>query len=207
MYAFGYLFIFAGMLVMRQVVAGRVQETPADLKALATAFLAADTAAMGDVLSARGTNVEVEGGSYGEVATTELPSTSTTQLDDIPANQTLARRVVELGNSARGYRLGAVGPTYYDCSGLIWRAAKDLGIYTGSRFTTSSFNGVAQGWVTKVTNPKPGDIVLWPTHHIGVLLGDDVLYSARSTAKGIGKSSVSGDSGYFRSQPEYWRVK
>lgn len=41
---------------------------------------------------------------------------------------------------------------------------------------------------------------------MGVYVAEDKMYSARSPAKGIGYSSISGDSGYFGSQPTYWRA-
>lgn len=195
--AVGYLLLGLGAVLARQVAVGRAMETPGDIRDLAVALLSADTGSMQEVFSRRGENVSVE--DSGEVASVES-STET------PGSTELSRKVVSLGQNSRGYALGAEGPTYYDCSGLVWRAAKSLGIYNGPRFTTSNFKSIAKGWAHKVGTPKPGDIVLWPTHHMGVYVGNNKMYSARSPSKGVGYSSISGDSGYFGSQPEYWRV-
>lgn len=203
MSTFGLFFILAGVLLARQVVVGRAKETPGDIRDLTLAFLNADTEAMKAVLTARGENAPVTPSS--EVATDD-GVTGAVQGPPLPGNNIVAQKAIQLGNAASGYRLGATGPTFYDCSGLIWKAATLVGAYDGVRFTTSSFRAIGPSWCTQVTIPNVGDIVLWPSHHMGVMTGPDQMYSARSPSKGIGTSSISGDSGYFGSQPEYWRV-
>lgn len=204
---FGLAFALVGVMLIRQVVVGRVHETPADFRDMTVALLNGDTAAVKDVLAARGSNV-ADGSSLdmsAEVASSN-GDPSVTVSGGSPSGQKYAARVIELGNAAKGYVLGAAGPTYYDCSGLLWRAAYDLKLYKGGRFTTSTFTRIASSWCTKVTTPAVGDIILWPGHHMGVMIGNDSMYSARSPSKGIGKSTVSGDADYFGSQPEYWRI-
>jgi pimeloyl-ACP methyl ester carboxylesterase len=105
-----------------------------------------------------------------------------------------------------GYVWGATGPDSYDCSGLVWAAAKDIGVYSGNRFTTSTFRSVASGWATETNSPAVGDIVVWPGKHMGIVAGSDRYYSARSTKKGIGYATLTGDNNYFGISPEYWRV-
>lgn len=200
MNAFGYAFLLMGVLLIRQVVTGRVMETPTDARDLALALLNADTAGVSAVLSRRGENVTV---SSSEVATGDTVTVPTPQSQ---RGGDLIAEMQRLGSAASGYRLGSNGPEYYDCSSLVWRAAKNLGIYNGPRFTTSIFSTIAKGWAYRVPSPAAGDIVLWPGKHMGVYLGNDKMYSARSRTKGIGTSTVSGDSGYFGSQPSYWRI-
>lgn len=115
-------------------------------------------------------------------------------------------KVVALGEAAKGYVWGATGPEYYDCSGLIWRALYDLGYYKGQRFTTSSFEGIASTFAEGSDGSVYGDIVLWPTRHIGIVIGGDKMYSARSTTKGIGYSSIAGDTSVL-GQPKFYRLK
>lgn len=196
----GYILIFVGALLVRQVVTGRAQDTPADLMNLATAFFSGDVEGMKTVLAQRGENVDVDSSS-GEVATGG-ESTST------PSGMTgFAQAVMDHGSKAsNGYVLGATGPNSYDCSGLIWRTAKDMGIFTGARFTTHNFAKIRKPWV-QVSSPVAGDVVLWTGKHMGVSLGGDSMYSARSAKKGIGTSSVSGDSAYFGVSPTYWRLQ
>lgn len=203
MSTFGILFLLGGALLLRQVVVGRAQETPSDIRDLALAFLNADTKGMKEVLSARGTNVAV--GTVSEVAGTVPTATPSDFSSDRGGKY--AAEMVKLGNAASGYRLGATGPTYYDCSGLNWRAARNIGVYKGGRFTTSTFRSIASSWCAQVETPEVGDIVLWEGDHSGVYVGNDTLYSARSVSKGIGQSSISGDSSYFGRSPTYWRIK
>jgi cell wall-associated NlpC family hydrolase len=207
--AFGYLFLLGGVLLIRQVVVGRVDDIPDDARDLFNALLAGDSTAVGEVMKRRGENVTVAGSTGSTVAASyESPTGETV----IPATVTPAKtdvlvECVRLGNAATGYVLSATGPDYYDCSGLVWRAARNVGVYKGGRFTTSSFEDIAGGWCQKVSTPAIGDIVLWEGDHMGMLMAPNTLYSARSPSKGIGQSTVSGDSSYFGRQPTYWRVK
>jgi hypothetical protein len=201
---FGYLFILAGAFLIRQTVVGRAKEIPTDARDSFTALLSADWSEFGSVLARRGENVSVESvTSSGTDSTGTLDPTAT--MGSILGG-TYAGEVVKLGKAAKGYVIGGTGPTYYDCSGLLWKAAYKLGIYKGGRFTTRSFTGIARGWCTKVEGePAIGDIVLWEGKHMGVCTGEDAMFSARSPSKGIGYSTISGDSSYFGSQPSYWR--
>lgn len=112
-----------------------------------------------------------------------------------------AAEVVQLGDKASGYVLGGTGPDTFDCSGLLWRAAVNLGIYKGVRFTSATFalQARAHRFAYRVKgHPQAGDILLWPTHHMAISLGGDKDYAARSPSKGVGPGSYSGDVGYFR---------
>lgn len=182
-------------MLFRQVAIGRAQETPQDLRDVFLALINGDVEQAKTVLSQRGSNVDASAGG-GLVAS----DTS------VGASTPLVAEVEKLGNAARGYKLGATGPEYYDCSGLIWRACKNLGLYTGVRFTTHSFVIQSRGWCEPIKTPSVGDIVLWQSRHMGVCVGNDRMYSARSVNKGIGESSISGDSSYFGHEPKYFRV-
>lgn len=195
--AVGYVFLGVGALLLRQVVVGRVAETPADLKDLFVALVNGDPAAARQVTQLRGENV-------GSALDSNVASTVGGVISPLPTS--LLNECERLGTAAKGYVLGATGPTYYDCSGLVWRAMKNLGIYTGVRFVTANFEHIAPKFATKVGQPLAGDIVIWPGKHMGIATGGDGMYSARSTAKGIGNSTISGDAGYFGSQPHYWRL-
>lgn len=199
--AAAYVFLLVGIYLLRQVAVGRVKNLPEDTKDASIALLNGDVAEVQNVFSRRGTNVDTSS------ITDAVASSSPEGFGDVstPNNEVVAK-VMQLGAAARGYRRGDTGPAYYDCSGLVWKAVKDLGVYHGSRFTTSSFHSIAKSWTTKTDKPVAGDIVLWPTHHMGIYAGTDKMYSARSTAKGIGFSSISGDTGYFHRAPEYWHI-
>lgn len=187
---FGYAFILGGILLIRQVVVGRAMDTPGDTRDLALALLRGDTASVQEVLARRGSSVEVDDSALVGGA----------------GSSTLVTECMRLGEAAKGYKLGSSGPDYYDCSGLVWRAMKNLGIYNGPRFTTHVFAAVAKakGW-PKVDAPSPGDVVLWPAKHMGVATGGDGMYSARSTVKGINPSSIAGDTSVLGT-PSFYRI-
>lgn len=188
----GYLFLVVGFVLARQVAVGRVSEIPGDSRDLFLSFMSNDMAGVKEVFSRRGQNAPA-----GELGSAPAGV----------ADNALLNEVMRLGNAANGYRLGSTGPSYFDCSGLVWRAMRNLGIYNGPRFTTSTFATIAnkQGWV-QVDTPAVGNIVLWPTHHMGVSTGGDGMYSARSKSKGIGESTISGDSGYFGSEAMFYSI-
>lgn len=199
-----YLLILVGAVTLRQVMVGRAKEIPSDARDLTLALFSGDTTEVGAVLGRRGENVpESELGSGSGSGTTILGSAVGTA-----SGIGFATAVKDRGQAAsNGYVLGATGPNSYDCSGLIWRTMMDTGIYDGPRFTTSTFEHVAsgKGW-KRVSSPVIGCVILWPNKHMGVSFGGDTMYSARSPSKGIGTSSVSGDSSYFGFSPVFYQV-
>lgn len=200
--AFGLLLLLIGGLVLRQVAVGRARNIPEDSSAFFSALLEADTGKMQEVFAQRGTNVSADSASV-VAAFAESADTTTVK----GATTALMSECIRLGTNAQGYLLGGNGPSFYDCSGLVWRAAKNLGYNPPYRFTTSNFDeGSLPNHLTKVDTPVTGDIIVWRTHHMGMVTGTDKLYSARSASKGIGYSTISGDTAYFKMQPEYWRI-
>jgi cell wall-associated NlpC family hydrolase len=181
--------MLAGFLLGRQVVTGRVKETPQDIRDITLAVLSGDFTSLQSTLAQRGKNVSPDVSST-VAAGASGGSDSLSDLLTNPLSSDLLAKTVELGNAAKGYVLGATGPTYYDCSGLVWRAMKTLDLYTGPRFTTSTFVAQMGGRIQKVNAPQVGDIVLWPRHHMGVVSGPDQMYSARSPQSGIGYSPI-----------------
>ena len=74
------------------------------------------------------------------------------------------------------------GPTHFDCSGLVWRAADDVGI-------SIAHGTVAQG---QTLNPTPlvralvtPGAILWRVGHNGISIGDTREIAARSYALGV----------------------
>lgn len=201
---FGLLLLLIGALALRQVAVGRARDIPSDASDFFSAVVSADTDSMGEVLSRRGENVSADSVDS-EVAASFAESADTLTVKG--AQTELMKETVKLGLNSSGYALGLEGEGgFYDCSGLIWKAARNIGLNPTFRFTTSNFEKALSGKVEKVSTPAIGDVVLWRSHHMGVLTGNDRLYSARSVAKGIGYSTVSGDTSYFKQQPEYWRI-
>lgn len=205
----GLIFVLGAFLLGRQVVVGRVSKTPEDIRDITLALLSGDFDALSNTLAQRGENVTPDASN-----TVAVGASGVDALDpDNPNNlltqglgSSLLGQMVTLGNAAKGYVWGASGPTYYDCSGLVWQALKKTGQYKGARFTTSTFTKQLGNKITKVSTPAVGDVVLWPNHHIGVLSDVGQVYSAMSPSTGIGYSTIAGITKTVGVNPVYYRV-
>ena len=202
----GWLFILLGIIVARQVSKGRVMNLPEDLGDAFIAFASGDSDALGGVLARSGDSA---------TPTASVVDDSTQVVGTGGTASGLAAAAQLLGSKAKGYRWAATGPSYYDCSGLMWRASQAVG-YRGPRFTTASILG--QKEFKRISAPGtqgPGvtaavvnDLVLWPagsggvTGHMGVMTGPDKFYSARSVRSGIGEATISG---FRKTRPMYVR--
>jgi hypothetical protein len=195
----GYLFILLGAFLFSEVTRGRVGKVTEDLGAFITGLLTGNMEKVNDVIHAKGDATDVP-----VITPNMLTDLSTT--GGLP-NSSLVAEVEKLG-TGKPYIYGSAGPEGYDCSGLVWRAMRNLGIYDGPRFTTDTFPAVARGLgMTRPATPANGDVVVWPGSgphgHMGVVVRPDVMFSARSSRANpqIGESSISGHGGspiYFR---------
>lgn len=99
-----------------------------------------------------------------------------------------------LAKAAKGYKFGAEGPDYYDCSGLVFKACQKAGVYSGTRFTTFSVGHSSQ--FARITAPQVDDIVVWSENsahgHMGIITAPNVFFSARSVKDGFGYNSIGG---------------
>jgi cell wall-associated NlpC family hydrolase len=193
----GYVFVLLGLIVTRAVYKGRITTVGSDISDAFQALVSGDTDAFAAILNRTGTGATADTAVLAQGIGGTLANVFVGQTDVLNA-------AIALGSTAKGYRLGAIGPTYYDCSGLIWQACRKAGVYSGPRFVTSTIGHLKS--FTRVDTPVIGDIVVWPVHHMGVMSGPNKLYSAESLKSGIGYSSISGISslrGY--GQPVYMR--
>lgn len=202
---FGLVFILVGGLFVRQVLVGRAKEIPTDLRDAFLAFLNADPAGMATAFQQRGENVVVDVSVPSVAADTSTTTPIGTSISAVGPTMRLANEMMRLGASAQGYDLGKTGPSFYDCSGLAWRAAYNLKLFTGPRFTTSSFAAVARSFCIPVSTPADGDIILWATHHMGVQVSAGTLYSAMTSSSGIGTCPIASITKLY-GPPTYWRV-
>ena len=192
MTTFGWVLILFAIIIGKFASQGRsVKDLPGDLGDVVTGAITGDYDAVQDALTRRGTENEYtgttptatpdsSGGDTGEVAPTGTGSTTGLKL--------LAEmQRIGLG---RPYVLGTAGPASYDCSGLVWRAMKNLGIYTGARFTTATWQNVARELgAVEVSASEPGVVAWWPGH-MGVVYRGDQYFSARSPRYGITMASL-----------------
>lgn len=219
----GWLLILIGILVARQVSKGRVMQLGEDLSDALLALASGDTDSLGEILTRTGPSAKptaadlaifnltagVTGGITTAGGTIAGGIGDATQQLQKGIESSLALAAVTLGSRAKGYRWAATGPDYYDCSGLIWRAAQGVG-YKGFRFTTATISA-APGFkrISPPATQGPGvisatvnDVVVWPMHHMGVITGPGKFYSARNPKDGIGESSIAG---FRKEAPVYYR--
>lgn len=206
----GWVFILAAIIMGRAVYKGRVLNLGEDLSDSFLALVSGDTQKLQEVLSRTGdsntatlANLDIYQNAVNAFIKPGIDvgkgvGSMVDQLEG-KANASVAwAAAIVLGPKAKGYRWGASGPDYYDCSGLMWAAMKLTKVYTGSRFSTSNFESATKKVYKRVTGtPQIDDIVLWPikvpyiTGHMGVVVGNDSFYSARSISSGIGESKIS----------------
>lgn len=204
----GWVFILVGILLVRQVFKGRVMNLGEDLTDAFIALVSGNTNELTAVLArsgeaAHGTVVTGTSLGEGEFAPHIAGASGT--------NATILQSAMALGKAAKGYRFTATGPDYYDCSGLVWRAVQKAG-FKGGRFTTfnigslKSFRRVSNTGDSAANDHAsgvmPGDIVVWPTHHMGVVTSPGRFYSARSVRSGISEANIAG---FRKEAPIYYR--
>lgn len=210
----GWLFILAGVLIARQVQKGRVMDIATDLGDAFIAVASGDSDGLAEVLARKGEAATPTAADEAVAALTEgmtdaMGITAGSLAEGIgqAADQIsgIAVAAIILGSKAKGYRWASVGPDYYDCSGLMWRACQSVG-FKGGRFSTAGFSKLKD--FKKIPNGTVNDIVLWPpgsggiTGHMGVVTGPDRFYSARSVKSGIGESRIAG---FRKVAPQYYR--
>lgn len=207
----GWLFVLIALFIGRAFTKGRtIDQSFNDMGDIVTALLTNDRAKLSDALARSGSAfvADPSNGLDGQYDTT---NTTMTSAGTHQGNQILAE-AEKLGRAAKGYRTGGTGPTYYDCSGLVWRALKNLNIFTGPRFTTFTFTSTVKCTQISRGAANVGDIVLWnklPTHHMGIVSGISrgtgavAFYSARNPRSGISVSTIDG---FAKTTPTFWRV-
>jgi hypothetical protein len=195
----GYLLILVAVFVISAALNGRVTHLQEDVSDAFLAIVRGDTDQLGEVLTRKGDDISAD---VADQVPYQNAGASVGDLGSYVGNKlSIAAAALKRGSAAKGYRWTATGPDYYDCSGLMWRACQDVGAYDGPRFTTSTIGALSA--FKKVSDPTVNDLVVWPTHHMGVVTGNGQFYSARSVKSGIGYAKIDG----FRkgSTPVYYR--
>jgi cell wall-associated NlpC family hydrolase len=113
--------------------------------------------------------------------------------------QTEAERVIAVAQAQIGDRwvFAAIGPTTFDCSGLVFYSFREAGLRDriGDKRRTVAgyyryFN--SRGLASR-DNPKPGDLVVWGNNkHIGIYIGDGMAISALVNPYGVKIHAVKG---------------
>jgi cell wall-associated NlpC family hydrolase len=119
-----------------------------------------------------------------------------------PAEQIVAFAKEKLGSR---FRMGATGPTEYDCSGLVYRTYEEAGLLDkigGARKRAAGYyRWFKERGLTSRENPEVGDLVWW-THkgkivHTGLWIGDDQALSALINPYGVRVHKLTGVGAQF----------
>ena len=96
-----------------------------------------------------------------------------------------ATLVVSIAESQIGkdFRMGAEGPERFDCSGLVYYAFTEAGLYEGMfgtrRMLARNYLQWARDHDALTMDPSVGDLILWTAHgtekvvHMGIFVGRD----------------------------------
>lgn len=76
-----------------------------------------------------------------------------------------------------------------DCSGLVWRAMLDTGASV-PRFTTTTI--LLSKHFSRVTSPSPGDIIVWPGDHMGIVSSAGMMLNSPHTGAVVRYDSYAG---------------
>src|SRR5699024_353712 len=103
-------------------------------------------------------------------------------------------KATEIVNSGAGYRLGADGPSQYDCSSLTQTAFASAGIELPRVSADQYAEAPAHD---SLSNVQPGDLVFWSSngsssgiYHVAVYIGDGKIAQARNPEAGISIDSL-----------------
>ena len=85
------------------------------------------------------------------------------------------------------YSYGADGPSAFDCSGLVYWAAHQLGIGMPRDTFTMLGEGVAEGILVPTSHPVAGDLAFYGTGHVEIVArGHDVTFGAQQPGTRVG---------------------
>jgi hypothetical protein len=131
------------------------------------------------------------------------PGTAASGASGFSSGAGLLQEVQRLGTGKAYSQLRRTGPDSYDCSGLVWRAGANVGLWgPGTKwfpqpFNTASFiSHTREIGLTRVGSanlPQAGDIVWW-VGHMGVAIDSKTIFAARSSraTPPVGTSSIAG---------------
>lgn len=122
-------------------------------------------------------------------------TTATTAAAPAPAASSAASRAVAYALARLGhpYQVGAMGPTYYDCSGLVAAAWQSAGVSAPHSMTGLA----AMGSYVPASQLRPGDVVIWgdPITAVSLYVGNDTIVIAEP-GSGVHTVSLSARMGY-----------
>jgi len=114
------------------------------------------------------TVLAILGGLLAIPAVTAVPAQAATGAP-VVTTRTLGDRVLNVAITRAGhwYSYGAAGPTYFDCSGLVYWAARQLG-FSVPRTTGGMLAGSAHLYRISLSQIRRGDLVFYGTGHVEI---------------------------------------
>ena len=114
-----------------------------------------------------------------------------------PAEQIVALAKEKLGSR---FRMGATGPSEFDCSGLVYRTYEEAGLLDRIGGTRRKANGYFKWFkergLTSRENPQVGDLIWWTQDgtivHTGLWIGGDQALSALINPYGVRTHKLTG---------------
>jgi len=122
---------------------------------------------------------------------TQAHAKSTSRVTFSSTSSSARTRVVNIALAQRGdrYVSGGVGPSTFDCSGLVRYAYNRAGV--GSRLGGGHSASAMLAWgrshgLTSRSNGRPGDVVVYGNgSHVGIYIGHGKIVSALNPRQGI----------------------
>lgn len=116
-------------------------------------------------------------------------------------------RFAESHYSGHPYRMGSMGPTYYDCSGMVASALKHFGVDIGRTTVAMQTSSGVQSLGKSLKNTVPGDIVVFghgtgAAGHVGIIKNPRTGSMFNETPPHARVTSIASDKsmgyGYYR---------
>lgn len=105
------------------------------------------------------------------------------------STESVGARILDKAETKTGhwYSYGAAGPSYFDCSGLVYWAATAIGERNWPRDTYGLLAAVASGRFTRTSHPVRGDLAFFGTGHVEfVTIWYHVTFGAHHTGTTVG---------------------
>lgn len=117
--------------------------------------------------------------------------------DDLPApteyDMVVNTAMAHLGNQ---WKQRGVGPTRFDCSGLVWFSFHSNSLQDrigGYRSVGGYVKWFQERGLVSKTDPQVGDLVVWGANqHVGIYLGNGMAISTLVTRRGVAIHPVEG---------------
>jgi cell wall-associated NlpC family hydrolase len=122
--------------------------------------------------------------------------------DTVPTAKADAIVTAARRHLGKPYRLGAAGPSAFDCSGLVSYVLQEVGIFPkGRRWVTGQFYVWTGAQTVRRTAVTTGDLICWQSH-IAIATSSKRMIHAPSPGKKVSEVNI-----YWTGSPLVRRIK